>query len=432
MGFPSAVGFMSGNLYHLADMFWVSRLGAEAVAAITFFGAYYWVISSVNMIAGTGSVSIISRRFGEKDLPRTEVAIKEAILLKWILALIFGTAGYITTPQIIYLLGARGEVAQMCIPYGRILFIGLATNFSCWTIYTALRGIGHPNAAMAVMIGSAGLNMALDPLFIFGWWIIPELGVAGAAVASVISYTLTFVFGVVLFYSGRCNVSFHLRPQARMHLRTMWQMMKIGIPAGITSISDSLGRSVIMPMLAVFGSSAVAVYGAGMQFLHLGIMLCVGLELGLGALIGQNLGAGKLDRAWDTAQKGLTLGLGAMALLGALTFIFARTLIGVFFSTGPEVELGVVFFRVMAMSLPFIGVYIIYEGIFTGAGDTVPLMGVGITYMWAIQVPGVYLLTRILDFGPVGVWWSFTVSAMLGAGIFHYHFMRRKWLQHRL
>lgn len=432
MGFPSAIGFMAGNLYHIADMFWVSRLGAGAVAAITFFGAYYWVISSVNMIAGTGSVSIISRRYGEKDIPRTEVAIKEALLLKWMLGALFGAVGFVTTPQIIYLLGARGEVATICIPYGRVMFAGLVTNFSCWTLYTALRGIGHPNQAMTLMVGSAALNMILDPFFIFGWWFFPEMGVVGAAVASVISYTLTLIVGITLFYWGKFNVAFHWRPEGRIHVRTMWQMMKIGIPAGITSISDSLGRSVIMPMLAVFGSSAVAVYGAGMQFLHLGIMLCVGLELGLGALIGQNLGAGKRERAWETAKKGLVLGTTAMVALGILTFIFARTLIGIFFSSGPEVELGVVFYRIMALSLPFIGAYIIYEGIFTGSGDTVPLMGVGITFKWAIQVPGVFLLTRVLNFGPEGVWWSFAGSSIIGAAIFHVMFLRRKWLSRKV
>jgi Na+-driven multidrug efflux pump len=169
-----------------------------------------------------------------------------------------------------------------------------------------------------------------------------------------------------------------------------------------------------------------------MQFLHLGIMLCVGLELGLGALIGQNLGAGKIDRAWETAKRGLVLGTGAMVLLGILTIIFARTLIGIFFSSGVEVELGVVFYRIMAVSLPFIGAYIIYEGIFTGSGDTVPLMGVGVVYMWAVQVPGVFLTTRVFDFGLPGVWWSFTAASIIGAAVFHIMFLRRKWLKRKV
>ncbi len=429
MGFPSAIGFAAGNIYHIADMFWVSRLGSIAVAAVTFFNAYYWVISSVNMIAGTGSVAIISRRYGENDLPRTEVAIKEALLLKWILGALFGIIGYCTTPQIVHLLGARGEVAALCIPYGRVLFLGLMTNFSTWTIYTALRGIGHPNTAMSIMVGSAALNMVLDPFFIFGWWIFPAWGVTGAGAASVISYTITVVFGIVLFYTGQLNVQFSFRPKAAIHVRTMWEMLKIGLPAGATSISDSLGRSVILPMLAVFGPPAVAVYGAGMQFLHLGIMLCVGLELGLGALIGQNMGARKFDRAWQTAWKGLGLGTGTMVVLGIATAFLARQLIAVFFSTQPEIAIGINFFRIAAISLPFIGAYIIFEGVFTGSGHTVPLMTVGVTYMWGLQVPGVFLLTRVLNFGPEGVWWSFTAASIGGSLLFTIVFLRRRWLQ---
>ncbi len=432
MGFPSAIGFAAGNIYHIADMFWVSRLGSTAVAAITFFNAYYWIISSVNMIAGTGSVAIISRRYGENDYARTEVAIKEAILLKWILGAIFGVIGYFSTPQIVHLLGARGDVAALCIPYGRMLFIGLLANFSTWTIYTALRGIGHPNTAMSIMVGSAALNMVLDPFFIFGWWIFPEWGVTGAAVASVISHTLTISFGIVLFYAGKLNVKFSLRPEASVRLRTMWEMLKIGLPAGATSISDSLGRSVILPMLAVFGAPAVAVYGAGMQFLHLGIMLCVGLELGLGALIGQNMGAGKYDRAWQTAWKGLGLGTGAMVVLGIATALLARQMIGIFFSTEPEVSIGITFFQIAAISLPFVGAYIIFEGVFTGSGHTMPLMTVGITYMWGIQVPAVFLLTQVFNFGPEGVWWSLVAASVGGALLFTIAFLRRRWLHKRV
>jgi putative MATE family efflux protein len=432
MGFPSAIGFAAGNLYQIADMFWVSRLGSGAVAAVTFFGTYYWVISSVNMIAGTGSVSIISRRYGEDDLPRTEVAIKEAILLKWILGVLFGAIGYFSTPYIVYLLGARGEVAQMAIPYGQILLVGLATNFSSWTIYTALRGIGHPNAAMAIMVVSAACNAILDPLFIFGWLGFPAMGVNGAAVASVISYSLTTFFGIGLFYAGVFNVAFHLRPKAKIHVRTMWQMLKIGIPAGITSISDSLGRSVIMPMLAVFGPAAVAVYGAGMQFIHLGIMLCVGLNLGMAALIGQNMGAGKMDRAWETACKGLWLGVSAMVGLGALVFIFAEPSIRIFFSSEPEVSLGIAFFRILALAMPFYGAYILFEGVFTGSGDTVPLMVVGISGTWGLQVPLVFVLTRILNVGVNGVWWSSAIAGAGAASIFYWIFLRRKWLHKKV
>jgi len=384
------------------------------------------------MIAGSGSVSVISRRYGEKDLVRTEVGIKEAFLLKWILGIFFGVIGYFTTPQIVHLLGARGDVAEMAIPYGRVLFIGLATNFSSWTIYTALRGIGHPNSAMSIMVGSAALNIVLDPLFIFGWFGFPEMGVAGAAVASVISYTLTTFFGIALFYTGRFNVTLHLRPKGKMHVRTMWQMLKIGIPAGITSISDSLGRSVIMPMLAVFGPAAVAVYGAGLQFIHLGIMLCVGLNLGMAALIGQNMGAAKLDRAWDTACKGLWLGITIMIGLGALVFAFAEPAIRIFFSTEPEVSLGIAFFRILAIAMPFYGAYILFEGVFTGSGDTVPLMVVGIIGTWAIQVPMVFILTRILGAGVNGVWWSSTFAGIGGALLFFWFFMRRKWLHKKV
>ena len=153
MGLPSMIGFAAGNIYDLADMFWVAKLGAEHVAAITIFSAFYWVVSAANQLAGTGSVALISRRYGEKDYHKTEAVIKETFILKWAIAIFFGTIGYFLVDKIMFILGARGEVIDLGISYGKIRFLGLGFALASFSVYTALRSVADPNKAMLVMIG---------------------------------------------------------------------------------------------------------------------------------------------------------------------------------------------------------------------------------------------------------------------------------------
>lgn len=428
MGIPSMIGFAALNVYDLVDMFWVAKLGAEPVAAITIFSAFFWVISSANQIAGVGSVAIISRRYGEKDYPETERAIKDTIILKWLLAVLFGIIGFFLVDKILVLLGAKGEVVSMGISYGKIQFLGLGFFFSTFTIYTALRGIGNPSMAMAIMLGSTALNMILDPFFIFGWWFFPELGVVGAAVASVISYIIAFSTGLVIFFSGKCNVPLHLKSQVKLKVKSLLKIMEIGLPLGVNQMSFSFARLVVMPLVAVFGTEVVAIYGVGMRISSLGIMIIVGLGLGLSALIGQNLGAKKVDRAQRTADQASILAVGIMIFFGLINFIFAPFIVKIFFQSHNLVSLGTTLLRIQAIGFPFLGLYIILEEVFAGAGDNVPAMIVGMIYSWALEIPLILVFTRVFGFDQNGVWWAIVLATFAGSSIFYYWYRKGRWL----
>jgi len=260
MGVPSMIGFLASHIYYMIDMYWLSHLPEKevAVASVTIFANISWVFFSFNSLIGTGSVAIISRRYGEKNYEATETAIKETFLLKWLTGMIVGLAGFFFTDELVYIGGARGETLTLGIEYGRVIFLGMGFSYATYSIYTAMRGVANPNMAMGVMLGSTVLNLILDPLFIFGYLGFPEMGVVGAAVASVISYTVTFLFGVVIFYTGVTNVVLHLKGKIPMSIRTMIQIVKIGVPSWIGDMSYSGSRFIVMPMIAVFGNSVVA------------------------------------------------------------------------------------------------------------------------------------------------------------------------------
>jgi putative MATE family efflux protein len=432
MGIPSMIGFVSTNVYDLADMFWVSRLGADRIAAITLFQTFGWVISSANMIIGTGSVAVISRRYGQRRQARTEASIKETLFLKWIAGIIFGAFGFIVLPKVMYLIGARDEVLGMSIAYGRIIFVGLGLSFATFSLYTALRSIGDPNKAMYLMFIATVSNIILDPFFIFGWGPFPRLGLEGAAVATVLSYVITYGVGMVIFYGGMTNVRLHLRGKEPLRWSSMRQIMSISLPSAISHVSWSLGRLVIMPFIAAFGTGIVAAYGMSGRIVAVGVLLVFGLGLGVASLIGQTLGAKLQDRAKKTAALALRtaviVNLGYAALVGAL----ATWISGLFLHEPELVRAGAEILRISAISFPFMGAFIMMEEIHSGAGDTLPPMFFNILLDWILMVPLVFIGTRWLGFGPTEVWWTITLAIAVATFAFFAFYRKETWLARKV
>ncbi|MCB9516019.1 MAG: MATE family efflux transporter [Candidatus Latescibacteria bacterium] len=428
MGLPSMIGFGVSSIYDIVDMLWVSRLEGAPVAALTFFFPFLWVITSVNQIAGAGSVAVISRRYGERDIAGTEAAIKDAILLKLALAFVVGGIGYAMLTRGLRLVGTTPEAFDQAVAYGRVYLIGLGAGFSSWTIFTALRGVADPVKAMLLMIAGNVLNLLLDPLFIFGVGPFPEMGIAGAALASVIAYGSTFAAGLWIFFAGRSNVRLHLHGELPISAARMGRMLKIGAPAGVGSLSFALGRTVVLPWIAAFGTQVVAAFGMAQRVMGFGIMLIVGMGLGLSALIGQTLGAGKLQRTWETAVRSVQFSGGAMAVYGALLMLGAPAIAAAFFGGGPEASIAVTTLRIIAVALPFQGVGIMFEMTCSGAGETRVPLAFNLFYTWILQVPAVYLATRVWGWPYPLVWWTFVVSASLPPFLFAVYFRTRRWM----
>ncbi len=428
MGLPSMIGFGLGNIYELVNAFWLSRMGPEPVAAITILGPVFWVIYSANSAVGAGSVAIISRRYGEKDIPEAEATIKEAIILKWIAAIFFGAIGYALTPWLLQIMGAKGNVLDMGITFGRIVFIGLGFNFATYTVFTALRGVANPIKAMIIMVAFNVFNMILDPFLIFGWWIFPEMGVAGAGWAVVISYAAAFIVGMIMFYSGGANVRLHWRGKRPIQWSRMWTMVKIGLPSAVGTLSFSTGRLIVMPMITIFGVNVVAAYGVGMRVSNIGATLMVGIGLGLSALIGHNLGAGKQERTRRTANQAIVLGIGIMSMMALLTFVFARPITGLFFQEPDILAHGAAVLRIISLGLPFLGLYMMIENVYTGVGENRPTMVLNIIHSWVLEIPAVYMTTQVLGLNQNAVWWSLSAALAFSSLLYYSYYRRGQWL----
>jgi len=431
MGIPSMIGFLAGHIYHMVDMFWVSRLpdGETAVAAVTIFANVAWVFFSINMLVGPGSVAVISRRYGEKKFNEAETAIKETYLLKFIFGSVIGILGYFFVEDIVYFAGARGETIELSAQYGRILFLGMGFSLCTYSVYTALRGVANPNLAMGLMLGSTMLNIILDPLLIFGYWGFPAMGVVGAAIASVVSYTVTLMVGVGIFFTNKTNVKLHFRSKVPMSITTMTKILKIGVPAWFGSLSFSGARLAVMPMIAIFGNSVIAAYGVGMTIAAIGIAILVGIGLGLGSLIGHNLGAGKKERAKKTADQAILLSIGIMLVVSALIAYFARPIMEIYFDNPDTVQVGVNLLQIMAIGFPFTGIYLMLEQVYGGVGLNRPAMVVSVGHSWVLEIPAIYIFTQILNYNQDIVWWTITAATFVSAIGFYWYYRKGQWLE---
>ncbi len=429
MGLPSVIGFVAMTIYDLADMFWVAKLGAQHVAAIAIFESFYMVLVFTNEIAGLGSVAVISRRWGEGDAMRAAAAIKETFILKIICAVISGTLGLALLRPLMELMGARGEVIELGVQYGRIHMFGMVIYFLSYTVFTSLRCIEAPRLAMVVMLLGSLLNMALDPFLIFGIGPFPAMGLTGAAVASVISYALTILFGAYILYSGKAPLKFRLRTGLPVQARSMLEMMRIGAPGGVNQFSFTLSRAIILPFIAQFGTIVVAAYGMTLRVTQLAILVIWGLGMGVSPLIGNLLGAGLKDRVRETARHSMILSVVLMTAMGILIFAFAPQIVIAFFQDVESLSVSVELLRIYALALPFIGVWIIAESLFHGAGDNIPPMLISIITSWAIEIPMILFFTKFLHFDQSAIWWSRVFYAFSGAVICALLIKQGKWMQ---
>ena len=424
MGIPSMIGFGAMTIYSLTDIYWVGRLGTVPVAAITLFAAIAWVLGSTNQIVGTGSVALISRRFGEREYEATRDVIRQTLLLKFSLATVMGIVGLLVIRPVLSIMTSDPETLEQAMIYGRIRLIGLPFMFSSYSFYTALRGVGDAPKAMYIMLLSTGLNVGLDPLFIFGF----DLGIAGAAYATVLSAVIAVAVGVVVLASGRSNITVPIWGRFHPRFDVMLRILRIGVPAGVNGILRSTAHWLVTALVAGFGTVVVAAYGISGRILELGILFAVGLELGASAIVGQNLGARKKGRAREAVIKATLLVLGLTGVLGALEFVFAPQILGIFTNDPDVVVAGLLLVRIFAAAQIMIAMHIVLSSAFWGSGHTWPPTIVAGVVEWGIQIPLILFVIHVLEGTEQGVWWTMLIASSVEVLMTYIWFRRGHWM----
>ena len=421
---PVVLANVLQTVYQLTDTFWVGRLGAVAVAAVSFSFPITFLFIAIGSGATIAGTILVAQSEGRGDSERVNYVAAQTYTIVALLAVILSVSGYLLSEPALRLMGADTEVLPPATAYLQVTFFGLIFVYGYFVFQALLRGVGDVRTPVLIVLGTVLLNFGLDPLFILGWGPVPALGVVGAAAATVATQGLAALIGLWLLLSGRRPIRIHLAD-----LRPDWALARrigrLGFPASVEQGMRALGLTVLTTLVAGFGSEAVASYGVGSRIFSFVLIPALGLSLATSTLVGQNVGARQRKRARHTAAIGTWIAFGTLSFAGLLAFVWARPLVEAFVPGEPEViENGSRFLRIMAPTWGFIGVQIVIGGGFSGAGKTFVSMVLAITSLWVLRFPLAFVLSERTSLGLDGIWWAFPISNVGAAALATAWFVR--------
>lgn len=413
--------------YQLIDTFWLGRLGANAVAAVSIsFPLLFLVLSLGSGLTLAGTV-LVSQYFGAENQDKVDFNSSQTIALVFIVSLFLSILSYYSAAPLMRLIGAGPEILQDSVNYFQVSSIGFVFLFMFFAFQSLMRGIGNVMLPVYIVLFTVFLNLILDPLFIYGYGPVPGFGVAGAAMASVITQALSAVIGLWILFRGKSGIKIHFR-QMRPHLFTLKRIINLGIPASIEQSTRALGMTFMVILVTGFGSEVVAAYGIGARILSFIVIPALGLAIATTSLVGQNIGAIKIKRAEKVANLSSKVAFFGLTGMGILMFLFAMPITAFFIPNDPEViRDAALFIKIMAPSFGLLGVQQVLNGVFNGAGFTKASMLISILNLWIVRFPLAFLLSHNTDMGADGIWWAFPISNAIAAMAAFIYFKQGYW-----
>ena len=426
LAIPVVLGQLFQFSMSIINLFWVGRLGPAAQDAITTAMVIIWTVYASASIFTVGATALISRAVGAGDPESAAKVFRQSLLFGNFVSAFYAVTGFILTPTLVAFMGTSPEASAHAIPYIRIFFFSVFFFAIEETCFAALRASGNTKTPTFVGMLVVGINAVLDPILIFGWGPIPALGVAGAAIASAFAM---FVGAVLVVRSlGRGKLGYQVTAPFVFspNWQTIGKVARIGLPMATQQIAFVGVYWFLMSVVHRFGEAAGAAMGIGNRMESLSYLTCWGFSIAASTLVGQNLGAGKPDRARKGAWASVGLAVVATAITSALFFVFPHFIAGIFSNDQEVRRIAVDYLIILGVSQTTMAIEIVLEGAFTGAGDTLPPMLVFLPGSLA-RIPLAYYLAISAGWGINGVWWTLTITTLAKAAVLAVWFSRNKW-----
>ncbi len=433
LGWPMMVSSLLQSLYNLTDMVWLGRLPAEeakiAVAAINFTWPVIFFLISFAAGLGRGGIPIISQYIGANDRKSADHYTGQIFGIVIIIATFMAIFGSLFSYPIFQAIGAKDELLETAAQYGSIIFLGLPFMFVVMGGGSVISAEGDTVTPLIISGVSVLINMILDPLLIFGVGPFPEMGVYGAATATVLARIVAALWLMHLLLKGKLR----LKPKLK-DFRPRWKstkfVLKVGIPTSISMSVMALGFVIIQGILAKLPDQvlAIASYGVGNRIVNLMFVIVNGLAASLTIMLGQALGADDQPRAVEIAQKGMLLMFYLLLITSGVVYIFREPIVRFFIPNNPDVIEGAKeFLSIVLIGIPYFGLFRVESSLLTGSGHTFQGMVLSVARLWALRIPLAIYMGLILGMGAVGVWFAMAISNMVSAGIGGIFYLKGDW-----
>jgi len=434
--FALAVPIVLSNLlqtaYQLTDTFWVGRLGANALASVSLSFPIIFLIISLGGGFGTAGAILAAQYKGKEASGEVNHIAGQTFLMMFFVSIILAVAGMIFSPLIVKLMGADTPVILDAISYMKISFFGMIFTFIYFAFQALMRGVGDVKTPMYIVLFTVILNLVLDPLFIFGYGIFPPMGVTGAAVATLLAQAIAATLGMWLLMNGKYEI--RLRPtNFTPDFTLIKKIFRLGLPSSFEQSGRALGMLAMTFIVAYFGTTIIASYGIGMRILSFIIIPSIGLAMATSTLVGQNIGAGKVERAETIAKRSMLAGFLIMGFSGLILFLFSREITTAFIPNDEAViKEGSYLVRVLSVTFGFVSLQQITTGVLRASGKTITAMMLTITSLWILRFPIAIFLAFYTQYSFRGVWWSFPVANIISVILALSIFFNGSWKKKKL
>ena len=399
---PVTISMVLFTIYLLVDIYFVGKLGPDAVAALSISSNAFFIHLGFSTILGTGGMALIAQAFGRKDYHQAAQVFKQSLLMAMVIGTFEAVTGLLIAPYYIKFFGGTGKSLEWGIQYFQIFSISFLFMIFLYVIGNCYRGMGDTKTPMVIMLQANIFNIVLDPILIFGWLGLPALGVRGAAIASLITHIYAIgIYAYLIFFK-----EFHLNLKGRWHINPeiIKKILYIGVPSGMNHFLLAANLMITYRVISGYGTAALASIGIGFRILQGIYIPVIAVASAMAAIVGQNFGARKFSRI--TGTLGMAWLISTIFMIGctAICLVFPQVLIRIFSSSSEVIHFGVIYLRIFAIGFIMVGTIMVASSAFQGLGKTYPSL-IGAVVDNALFAGLVFTLPAWLGWGIESVWW---------------------------
>jgi len=412
----------------LADLFWAGRVGYKAIAGLGVSQTYIMILMTARMGLDASMRAMISRAIGAGETSYANHVLAQSIILTLLWSLIIGIPGVIYTDFLLSIVGVSEEVVDIASGYMKLQFIAMSIMSFQRLTGGALQAAGDSITPLKAATVSRVVHLVTSPFLIFGWFMFPHMDLAGAGMANIIAQVLGLSINLYVLFRGtsRLKLSFS---GYKIDFSLMWRLIRIGMPAALTGMQRSSSQLILLIVVASFGDGPAAAFALSRRAENVVNHTSRGLGRAGGALAGQNLGAGHIERAKSSISWAIIYSA-VLSAVGMVVFFVFPSQIAEFFSESPEfVSNTATWIWILAFAtFPMSSVQVFTQGI-ANTGATMAPMVITLSTMWLLEIPIAILLAHQTSLGAQGVPWGVVIGNSARSVAFFVYFFRGTWLK---
>ncbi len=422
---PMVFGIVAVISVSLVDTYYVGQLGTQQLTALSFTFPVTLTVSSLAIGLGAGASSVVSRAIGANETDDAKRLATDSLALALLLVACVAIAGYLMIDPLFAMLGASGETLDMIGQYMRIWFLAIPLLVVPIVANSIVRAVGDTFWPSVVMVSSALTNIAITPIFIFGWGPVPAFGIQGAAIGTLIAWLVT-VFGAFALVAWREKMLIFGLPSLDVLWRSWTRVLAVGVPASVGNAVNPLGIAAVTSILAGFGEVVVAGFGVATRVESLAVIPMLALSSAIGPFTGQNWGAGKCDRVGEALKFSYIVCAVWAGVLALFFWVAAEPIIGLFSQEAEVIDAATTYLAIVPLSLWGYGVVIITAGAFNALGRSHYGLGLYLIRTAVLYVPLSFVASMMAE--SEAVFYGIAIAnALAGVAVGSFAFY---WLAH--